>query len=146
MHSSAAACRRQTSSPAPSDGDRRPAISVTSPRLPGSGRLSVTSESAFNALGRASRNMRKSARRGSVHSGTEIIMRRPWSYTRRRTAGDEINCDRTPRPRALNAVRRNELFSTSNCPRFFVTIMYVSYIYIYIYFYLYHTMIASVRV
>lgn len=50
MRSSAAACRRRTSNPVPSDGDRRPAISVTSPHLPGSGRLPVTTESTFNVL------------------------------------------------------------------------------------------------
>lgn len=66
VRSSAAACRRRTSSPAPSDGDRRPAISVTSPRLPGSGRLSVTSESTFNVLAPLPRDiMQRSVRRNS---------------------------------------------------------------------------------
>lgn len=77
MRSSAAACRRQTSSPAPSDGDRRPTISVTLPRLPGNGRLSVTSESTFNVLASAAEYYaEKRAAKWDIIKNTEIIM--PW--------------------------------------------------------------------
>jgi len=82
VRSSAAACRRQTSSPAPSDGDRRPAISVTLPRLPGNGRLSVTSESTFNVLASAAEyyaEKRAHAAKWRMFKNTEIII--PWKDT-----------------------------------------------------------------